>query len=329
MLNPLVSIIIPVYNAQKYLMDTIHCAIDQTWPNKEILIINDGSTDNSLNIAKLFESNIIKIYSQLNSGASTARNLGLKLAKGEFIQFLDADDLLSPDKIEKQVLSLLQSPNKVALCSTIHFNNTNLIDKLAPNDYEESFLKDFNRPSEFLINIWGGNNGKGSMVTSNAWLTPTSIIKKAGLWNEKLSVDDDGEFFTRVVINSAGIIISNTVKSYYRKHSQSSISLSKVLSIKGHISLYRSALYKKEILLAIDDSKQAKTAIANLFFDICLMTYKKHPRIFRLAQNSLKDLQTKPNIQIVLGGKFIQKITNLFGYKTAISLQQLKRSFLK
>src|SRR3954463_5077031 len=101
--NPLVSIIIPVYNAEKYIAETINSAADQTWSNKEIIIIDDGSTDGSLAIAKRFANDQIKVFSQANKGASAARNRGLLEAKGKYVQFLDGDDLLMPNKIALQL----------------------------------------------------------------------------------------------------------------------------------------------------------------------------------------------------------------------------------
>ncbi len=101
--SPLVSILIPCYNSEQWLAETIESALAQTWKNIEIIIVDDGSTDNSLAIAKSFESSIVKVISQENKGASTARNIALKEAQGDFIQYLDADDLLAPDKIELQV----------------------------------------------------------------------------------------------------------------------------------------------------------------------------------------------------------------------------------
>src|SRR5271165_3187575 len=101
---PLVSVIIPVYNSEKYLAESIESAIGQTWSSKEIIVVDDGSTDNSFEIARKFAGRPeVKVVTQENRGAAAARNAGLKEAKGEFIQFLDADDLLSADKIESQM----------------------------------------------------------------------------------------------------------------------------------------------------------------------------------------------------------------------------------
>ena len=104
-MSVLVSILIPSYNAEEWIEETIQSALSQTWPRKEIIIVDDGSTDNSLRIAKEYESNSVKVISQENSGAAVARNKALEYAQGDYIQWLDADDLLAPDKIEKQLRS--------------------------------------------------------------------------------------------------------------------------------------------------------------------------------------------------------------------------------
>ena len=134
MTNPLVSIIIPVFNSEKYIGATIASAVEQTWPNKEIIVVDDGSTDKSLEIAEKLKDSFIKVFSQENKGASVARNKGLKEAKGEYIQFLDADDLLSPDKIEGQLNALKGSITHLALCKTKYFYDGEEQNKFNPRE---------------------------------------------------------------------------------------------------------------------------------------------------------------------------------------------------
>ena len=102
-LDPLVSIILPVYNADRYLTRCLDSLVNQTYGNKEIIIVNDGSTDNSLNIIKGFadKNECIRLFSIVNSGAGTARNVALKNIKGTLVMFVDADDWLEYDCIEK------------------------------------------------------------------------------------------------------------------------------------------------------------------------------------------------------------------------------------
>src|SRR6266576_2763814 len=102
-MKPLVSILIPAYNAEPWIADTIKSAVDQTWPRKEIIIVDDGSKDKTLSVARQFASKNVSVVTQENQGASEARNKAFKFCQGDYIQWLDADDLLAPDKIAKQM----------------------------------------------------------------------------------------------------------------------------------------------------------------------------------------------------------------------------------
>src|SRR5258706_8071724 len=105
-MKPIVSILIPAYNAEPWIADTIKTALAQTWPRTEIIVVDDGSRDQTLSIARQFASKNISVVTQENQGAAAARNCALALSQGEFIQWLDADDLLSPDKVAKQMAAV-------------------------------------------------------------------------------------------------------------------------------------------------------------------------------------------------------------------------------
>lgn len=106
-----VSIIIPVYKAEKYIVYTLQSALDQTYKNIEILIIDDGSPDRSIEICQQFTDPRIRIIRQKNRGLPGARNTGIRHAKGEYLTLLDADDLWLPEKLEKHVKHLDNSPS--------------------------------------------------------------------------------------------------------------------------------------------------------------------------------------------------------------------------
>ena len=116
-MKELVSILIPCYNAEKWLHEAIESALSQTWKDKEIIVVDDGSTDNSLKIARQYESNLVKVISQENKGAPAARKIALKYARGDYIQWLDADDMLAHDKIEKQMEMAQHIGNQKVLLS--------------------------------------------------------------------------------------------------------------------------------------------------------------------------------------------------------------------
>ena len=117
-MKPLVSILMPAFNAQEWIGDTIKSAIDQTWPRKEIIIIDDGSRDQTLSIARQFASKEVSVVDQGNLGPSAARNRAFSICQGDYIQWLDADDLLAPDKIERQMEAVDHGADKRMLPSS-------------------------------------------------------------------------------------------------------------------------------------------------------------------------------------------------------------------
>ena len=323
--DPLVSIIIPVYNAATYIEKTIYSALNQTWPNKEIIVIDDGSTDTSIAIVRQFKNECITIYTQQKQGACKARNKGLREAKGEFIQFLDADDLLSPNKIANQIKLLLQNPNKIALCSTVHFFDNQNPYEAIPAAYEDSFLFDTDRPAEFLTNLYGGDTNHGSMVQTNAWLTPASVIKKAGYWSEFYLPDEDGDFFCRVVLASKGIVYAGNCFNYYRKYNHNQ-NLSAVKTKESLTGKFESFLLKKQHLLSATNNAIAKKALAHSAMDLAVAAFTVDKTLSNQILNVIEELGGTDSVP-VLGGKEIELIKKIFGWKTALKLQYYNKKF--
>lgn len=323
MAEPLVSIIIPVYNAGRYLEETIKSALTQTWPNKEIIIIDDGSTDSSLTIAKNFAGESLTIAQQQNKGASAARNKGLSIAKGEYIQFLDADDLLAPDKIASQVNSLNKSPRHVSLCHTVHFADGAHHQKQKVNP--EWYSHDFDDPIDFLIKLyasWEIIYGYGGMIQPNAWLTPAEVIKKAGPWNEQLSVDDDGEFFCRVILASDGVRFSDTI-NYYRKHSNHK-SLSALKSSKGlESSLLAADLKYDHLSRQGKDQKLIDKIFAMIYNDLAVRAFPKHKAVSDRAAKRARELMPEHRYNPYQNA-FPHILSNLIGWKAVSYIQYLK-----
>ena len=116
-MQPLVSIAIPAYNAEEWIGHTLESAVGQTWPRKEIIVVNDGSTDRTAEIAKRFASKQLKVVSTENRGLSAAVNHALRQCQGDYIQELDSDDLLAPNKIEVQLAALQETDSKRILLS--------------------------------------------------------------------------------------------------------------------------------------------------------------------------------------------------------------------
>jgi glycosyltransferase involved in cell wall biosynthesis len=110
-MSPKISIIIPAYNAERTILETIASVQKQTFTDFELIIINDGSTDKTLDLLETIEDDRLKVFSYSNGGLPTARNRGISKSVGEFIAFLDADDLWADDKLELQLAALREHPN--------------------------------------------------------------------------------------------------------------------------------------------------------------------------------------------------------------------------
>ncbi len=310
----IVSILIPCYNAEHWIAETIKSGLAQTWQNKEIIVVNDGSTDSSLEIAKCFESSIVKVINQENKGAGSARNRALQEAQGDFLQYLDADDLLSPQKIEKQIRLLQQnSPDMLAVCGTVHF-----FDGQKPDEgiFEDGlpFLVDSNDPLNWLLRLLGAD-GRGGMVHPGAWLTPRNVADTAGLWDEQPSPDDDGEYFTRVVLASAGIRRANSGISYYRKYKTGS-NLSSTNSEKLQWGALHSTDLKAQHILAKTDTPRAKKALTRCYKERAVLAYPNYPKVTEAALARIQELGGTDYLPC-LGGWRIELLNKFFGWKFA------------
>jgi hypothetical protein len=126
--NPLVSVIMPVYNGVNYIRESLGSVLDQTYKNIEIIIVNDGSKDDTEEIVKSYKDSRIRYFKKENGGVATALNLGIKKMKGEYFSWLSHDDVYSVDKIEKQIAAL-RKLNKNKRDKTILYSNWILIDK--------------------------------------------------------------------------------------------------------------------------------------------------------------------------------------------------------
>ncbi|RZK58193.1 MAG: glycosyltransferase family 2 protein [Pedobacter sp.] len=322
MLSPLVSVIIPLYNSEKHITETLQSIYAQTYDNIEVIIVDDGSTDNSYNIANNVRQPNTIVLKQANKGASAARNLGIKHANGQFIQFIDADDLISEDKIELQINLLKDKLNALAVCSTIHFADGNNPILEVASSYEEDFLFNDNNPMHFLINLMGGYSAGGSMIPIHSWLVPKSIIELAGNWNEKLSMDDDGEYFCRVVLNSHQIIKTGGF-SFYRR-SQKNSSLSSQTNLKSYESMLKSYKLRKQHLFSKTDINEAKVAVYKLFMNLAVGSYIEYPAISKLALAEVPKINV-PNYIPSVGGTFSTYLAKIFGWKIVKRIQNVYR----
>lgn len=255
--NPLISIIIPLYNNEKYIAECLLSCINQTYRNIEIVIVDDGSTDDSVNCAQSVLSNWegkYKIIQQTNSGASRARNRGIEESQGDYILFLDSDDILDNRKIESHINQLGQyhfDPELLSFGACIGLESSlNLID--------ERLCDVALSPVDLLTTMFQMH----LCIYVHCFVTSRELILKSGYWNENLCVDDDGEFFARVILKSRKISYCEEAICYYRQGTPNSIS--KGLSKRSIDSLVAATLSKSEQILSSEDSQRTRKAVIEL-----------------------------------------------------------------
>ena len=240
--TPLVSILIPAYNAEKWIAETLRSALGQTWQRKEIIVVDDGSTDQTVAIARQFESESVRIVASKNQGAATARNLAVQASRGDYIQYLDADDLLAPDKIERQLTARRESDGRRILLSSpwAYFYYRSERARFVRN----SLWQDLS-PVEWLLRKMGEN----LHMQTATWLTSRELIEAAGPWNASLISDDDGEYFCRVLMASEGTRFVSGSGVFYRVTGSNRVSFignsddkknAMCVSMKLHVQYIRS-----------------------------------------------------------------------------------------
>lgn len=314
MSSPLVSIIIPVYNKADFVRESLESALGQSYQNIEVVLVNDGSKDGSLAILQEFKANYpdkIILIDQVNGGVSQATNAGIAASSGDFIQFLDADDLMSSDKIQEQMKLLKEKPeDSMATCKWATFETN--FEKLI--EFDLGLYQGFSCGIDFLLKAWNSSE----MMAISSYLTPKDLILKAGPWDESLTINQDGEFFCRVLLQCKGIFFEPSGKVYYRKPGESNVSQQK--SYKAASSLLESyRCYEREIL-KIEDSKRVREAIARNYLRFSYVIYPNYPDLLEKSFNDLRRIGVGNSVRI--GGPKFQMVTKWLGYKNALKMKR-------
>jgi glycosyltransferase involved in cell wall biosynthesis len=278
---PLVSILIPAYNAEAHLAETIESALGQSYPNKEIIVVDDGSKDGTLQLARQFAARGVIVVTQSNAGAATARNKAYSVSRGEFIQWLDADDLLSTDKINLQMRAFASDPNKRKLLSS---GWGYFINRPQKASFIRTPLWEDLSPGEWLVRKLELN----LHMQTATWLVSRDVCEAAGSWDARLLGDDDGEYFCRILLASDGVRFVPGARVFYRRSSGSLSYIgastrkmeAQFLSMKLHI----------EKLLALENSPRVRAACVTYLQRYLIYFYPELPEIVRQAHSLAAEL---------------------------------------
>jgi glycosyltransferase involved in cell wall biosynthesis len=310
-MNQLVSIIIPCFNAERWISATLDSALAQTHSNLEVIVVDDGSSDGSLSVIHGYKDDRLLLIEKKNAGAGAARNTGFNSANGDYILFLDSDDLIDKRNVEIQLSRLQNTPNSVACGSWGRF---------------------YNDPSEVIFNIddtcedlapveWLVRSRRLGlpMHWPARWLIPRSVAVAAGPWDESPSPDDDGEYLTRVILASDQVLFCPDARGRYRSGNQGSLSGQR--SAKHLRGRFRSLELCEGYVRAREDSARVRQGFALSWQHLAHSSYPYAPALSNEASAraaALDPIRIQPD-----GGTAFKWTRRLLGWKAARRLQVL------
>lgn len=309
---PRVSILIPCYNAEQWVTAAIESALAQSWRDREIIAVDDGSTDGTLAVLESLADRGVLVIPQSNKGASAARNRALSEARGDFIQFLDADDLLDPNKLAVQI-SALASANarKVAACRWGRFATDP-----ARAIFKPEAVWCTQSARDFLVAC----ALKELMFPPSAWLIPRALVDEAGSWDERLSMNDDGEYMARVLAAGEGIVFCDEAAVYYRSGNYASYGSRR--SEQAAISDLLAWDSIVQTLERLASDQDVALAAATGYERIAARYYGTFPKVVAEAEAQARRLGGGQ--YHVGGGIVFRAASRMLGWKSALRLRQAK-----
>lgn len=248
--NFLISIVIPVYNAEKYLGGCLNSIQNQTYKNFEVILVNDGSIDHSETICKEFVEvdTRFRYFLKVNGGASSARNFGLDHVTGDFITFIDADDWVDENHLEVLINNIKGNNSDMAVSSIKKFDNVSSFEFRVYSN-QEKYLLNYNKLNreEFLVIL------PKLIHASNSYKIAVSKLFKKELvsdvrFDESIIYGEDLEFFFKLYVNINSISYVDEVTYIYRLHDESSSSKFGQLHMEQELAIYKKMYEKIEEL---------------------------------------------------------------------------------
>lgn len=200
----------PVFNALPFVADTLRSILSQTWSDLEVVAVDDGSTDGSLQILRSFTDSRLRVISQPNCGQSAAINAGVRASRGRFLKIVDADDWINPDHLAAQFSSLVGTEGCVSACRWGYFL-TDFRCPLIRNEYAD---RDYDDPLQWLVDSLTEDEG---MMGGWRWLIPRDVWDRGGGYDERLSLNNDFHASIAILLASKGVRFAGDAVYSYRK----------------------------------------------------------------------------------------------------------------
>lgn len=314
--NPLISVVIPCYNAELFLDETIESVFCQTCQDFEVIAIDDGSTDNTAGVIRSFGLKIISEFGS-NRGASAARNRGTELARGRFIQYLDADDRLRPDALEKRVDALVKNDADIAYSDW--------------QKLEEGEDGKFHLGKIVARRIEDIHTDPQIALFTDFWAPPAAllynrhVVNSIGAWNESLPIIQDARFLLDAALKGGKFIYTPGVQADYRVH-KTAVSLSRRNLATFAQDCFHNACQVENIWKTNDQITSERCLALEKVYGRLARFYFEHDRLkFSAALERIHNLNPK---YLPDGPQALRQLTKWFGYEQAeaiaLKYRQLK-----
>lgn len=221
----MISVVIPLYNKEKSIKSTIESVLAQTYVNYEIIVVDDGSTDNSVNAVNEILDSRIRLIKKVNGGVSSARNEGILAAKGEYVAFLDGDDLWHPEYLETLDKLISDFPN--ATLYGIGYSKIN--DNKIPKKVETTSMRgELENPWDNYIDYWTGSSSSSS--------SSRELLIKLGMFDTRMTHGEDIDMWWRLLLMGNGAY-DNRILAYYRQNAENR-AMNRLIPLEKHIPYY-------------------------------------------------------------------------------------------
>ncbi len=320
----LISVVMPAYNASAYIGDAIRSVLNQTYGNWELIIVDDGSTDDTMQIADSYarKDSRISVYRQANQGGCAARNEALKHISGDYVQYLDADDMLDREKFvthlqEIQRCHYLSDTLTFGTCIRLLASGGSVVSSMA------LLYADYTPALNAQVAIWDKHFNS---FPYSSYLIPRVLVERVGVWNENLSRSQDSEYMARVLALATVLVHIPAAKFYYRQV-EGSVSSRKISAKQLESEVVVCDTISTILLgcnhLAMD---AAKHACEVHYTDVLTAWY---PQNRFLVNDILSAMKVKGLcLNFENRGKTFHILHKWLGWRMAVLIMRLKKQFL-
>lgn len=317
-MSELVSIIIPCFNAARTVSDTLDCACQQTHSNLEILVIDDGSQDASAEIVMAYPDPRVRLIRMPHRGACAARNTGLGQARGTYVQFLDANDLLGPEKIATQVEALQRAGDRTAVAYGPWWSFLNH----APFPQGANYL--VGRNHQPAMELLFASMAEGFYLPTHSWLIPRVVATSAGKWDERLIQNQDGEYFSRVLAVATQVLWVPAAHAYYRQDHDFSMNRTSGPACTRSLLLAADQI-RDRMIDYLGFNPERRRIIAALYLRVMYRMDCSDSEMVQQVWGRIHGLGL-PDGRTKVGGMRFDLLKRMMGWELAFKMKQLARS---